>query len=221
MDELAFKLNIDPIELRLRNEPQKDEGLNLPFSSRHFVECLKVGAEKFGWSQRNPKIGSMKRDGLTIGWGVAGASWIAERMESEATVELLSDGTARVSSATQDIGTGTYTVLSLIVSEKTGIPTDRIEAVLGDSSLPAGAISGGSWATASLIPAVTEAIEKAQKVVLGLATTGSGAVFANQKEDALAFTAGRVHLKEKAPETGVPFAEILTKGNLRAAVGTG
>jgi xanthine dehydrogenase YagR molybdenum-binding subunit len=221
IDELAFKLNIDPVQLRLLNEPQKDEGLNLPFSSRHFVECLKVGGEKFGWSQRNPKIGSMKRDGLTIGWGVAGASWIAERMESEATVELLSDGTARVSSATQDIGTGTYTVLSLIVSEKIGIPTDRIEAVLGDTSLPAGAISGGSWATASLIPAVIEAIEKAQKVVFALATTGSGAVFANQKEDALAFTAGRVHLKEKAPETGVPFAEILTKSNIRAASGQG
>ena len=199
MNELAFQLKIDPIELRLKNEPQKDEGLNLPFSSRHFVECLKVGAEKFGWAQRNPKVGSMKKDGLTIGWGVAGASWIAERMESEATVELLSDGTARVSSATQDIGTGTYTVLALVVSEKTGIPTDRIEPILGDSALPAGAISGGSWATASLIPAITDAIEKAQKVVLGLATTGSDAVFANQKEDALAFTAGRVHLKEKAP----------------------
>ncbi len=220
MDELAFKLNIDPIKLRLMNEPQKDEGINLPFSSRHFVECLNVGAEKFGWSQRNPKIGSMKKDGLTIGWGVAGASWIAERMESEATVELLSDGTARVSTATQDIGTGTYTVLSLIVSEKTGIPTDRIEVVLGDTALPPGAISGGSWATASLIPAVTDAVEKAQKALYSIAT-GNGAAFANEKEDALEFTKGRVHPKGSSPETGVAFEEILSKGKLRGVSGQG
>jgi xanthine dehydrogenase YagR molybdenum-binding subunit len=220
MNELAFQLNIDPIELRLKNEPQKDEGLNLPFSSRHFVECLKVGAEKFGWSQRNPKVGSMQRDGLTLGWGVAGASWIAERMESEATVELLSDGTARVSTATQDIGTGTYTVLALLVSEKTGIPTDRIEVVLGDTSLPPGAISGGSWATASLIPAVTDAVERAQNALYSVAT-GSGAAFANQKEDALELTKGRVHLKGSAPETGVAFEEVLSKGNLRGVTGQG
>src|SRR5271156_2611892 len=122
MNELAFQLNIDPIELRLKNEPQKDEGLNLPFSSRHMVECLNVGAEKFGWSRRTPQVGSMKKDGLILGWGVAGCSWIAERMESQATVELLDDGSARVSCATQDIGTGTYTVLSQIVSERAGIP---------------------------------------------------------------------------------------------------
>jgi len=221
MNELALKLDIDPIKLRLMNEPQKDEGLNLPFSSRHYVECLNVGAEKFGWSQRNPKIGSMKKDGLTLGWGVAGASWIAERMESEATVDLLSDGTARVSCATQDIGTGTYTVLSLIVSEKTGIPTDRIEVVLGDTALPSGPISGGSWATASVIPAVSDAIEKAQKTVFKAATMGHDSAFAGQKADDLAFTNGRVHLKERSPETGVPFEQILRKGNLRAASGQG
>ncbi len=164
MDELAIKLNMDPLKLRLLNEPQKDEGLNLPFSSRHMVECLNVGAEKFGWSRRTPQVGSMKKDGLILGWGVAGCSWIAERMGSEASVDLHDDGTARVSCATQDIGTGTYTVLSQIVSEKTGIPHDKIEVVLGDTDLPPGPISGGSWATASVIPPVIEAIEKAQQI---------------------------------------------------------
>ena len=172
IDELAVKLNMDPIKLRLLNEPQKDEGLNLPFSSRHMVECLNVGAEKFGWSRRTPQVGSMKKDGLTLGWGVAGCSWIAERMASEATVDLRDDGTARVSSATQDIGTGTYTVLSQIVSQKTGIPLDKIEVVLGDSALPPGAISGGSWATASSIPPVLEAIEKAQQTLYMVASKG-------------------------------------------------
>jgi len=221
VDELAIKLKMDPIKLRLLNEPQIDEGLKLPFSSRHFVECLNVGAEKFGWANRNPAVGSMKKDGMTLGWGVAGCSWIAERMGAEASVELLGDGTARVSTATQDIGTGTYTVLSQIVSEKTGIPHDRIEVVLGDTNLPPGPISGGSWATASIIPAVVDAVEKAQRAVFTIATEAPNGPFAGKKADTLAFTHGRVHFKEQSAESGVPFEVILGKSNIRAASGQG
>src|SRR5271154_750726 len=213
IDELAIKLNIDPVKLRLINEPEKDEGLNLPFSSRHMVECLNVGAERFGWSRRTPQVGSMKKDGLTLGWGVAGCSWIAERMGSEATVELRDDGSARVSCATQDIGTGTYTVLSQIVNDKTGIPHDKIEVVLGDTKLPPGPISGGSWATASVIPPVLEAIEKAQQSLFMIAGQSKDPRFAGQKPDAMAFTDGCVHLKDKSPDTGVRFEQILTGSN--------
>ena len=221
IDELAIKLNIDPVKLRLINEPQNDEGLKLPFSSRHMVECLSVGAEKFGWSRRTPQVGSMKKDGLILGWGVAGCSWIAERMGSEATVDLRDDGTARVSSATQDIGTGTYTVLSQIVSEKTGIPHDKIEVVLGDSALPPGAISGGSWATASSIPAVLEAIEKAQQTLFTIAGQSKLPGFAGKKPEEMAFTDGCVHIKDKSPESGVRFEQILTTANIRSASGSG
>ncbi len=221
MDELAVKLKMDPIELRLLNEPEKDEGLNLPFSSRHFVECIKTGADKFGWSKRNPQVGSMKKDGKIIGWGVAGCSWIAERMTTEASVEFRDDGTARVSVATQDIGTGTYTVLSEIVSKTTGIPTDRIEVVLGDTSLPAGPMSGGSWATASVIPAVLNAIEKAQQILFMAASSTEGTPLNKQKPDALVFAKGRVMVKGGAEGSGVPFEEILQKGNVRAAAGQG
>ncbi len=221
MDELAIKLNMDPVKLRLLNEPEKDEGLNLPFSSRHMVECLNLGAEKFGWSKRTPQVGSMKKDGLILGWGVAGCSWIAERMESQATVELRDDGSARVSSATQDIGTGTYTVLSQIVNDKTGIPHEMIEVVLGDTNLPPGPISGGSWATASVTPAVIEAIEKAQQTLFTIAGQSKDPKFAGQKPGAMAFTDGCVHLKDKSPDTGVRFEQILTAGNLRAVSGSG
>jgi len=221
MDELAIKLNIDPVKLRLINEPQKDEGLNLPFSSRHMVECLNVGAEKFGWSRRTPQVGSMTKDGLTLGWGVAGCSWIAERMATEATVDLRDDGTARVSCATQDIGTGTYTVLSQIISEKTGIPHEKIEVVLGDSALPPGPISGGSWATASCIPAVLEAVEKAQHALFTIAGQSKVPGFAGKKPEEMAFTVGCVHGKDKSPESGVPFEQILTTANIRAASGSG
>jgi xanthine dehydrogenase YagR molybdenum-binding subunit len=109
VDELAIKLNIDPVQLRLMNEPAIDEGLKVPFSSRHLKECITGGAEKFGWAQRTPGVGSMRRDGLVVGWGMAVGSWAARRLVTETIVELHLDGTARVSTACQDIGTGTYT----------------------------------------------------------------------------------------------------------------
>jgi xanthine dehydrogenase YagR molybdenum-binding subunit len=225
MDELAIELKLDPVQLRLLNEPEKDEGLNLPFSSRHFVECLKVGAEKFGWSARTPGIGSMRgtgeQAGLILGWGVAGASWIAERTDAQASVELLSNGTARVSSATQDIGTGTYTVLSNIVAERIGLPNDRIEVVLGDTNLPAGPISGGSWTAASVIPAVLDAVDKAEQTLFAIAMSGPDAAFPNQKADALVLANGKVHLKSADPSTGVPFGDILSKASVHAATGQG
>jgi xanthine dehydrogenase YagR molybdenum-binding subunit len=144
MNELADQLKIDPVRLRVLNEPKIDEGLGVPFSSRHFLECLEVGAEKFGWSNRNPEIGSMKRDGSILGWGLAGAAWISGRSAAQANVELRDDGSARVACGTQDIGTGTYTILAQLVADKTGVPLNKIEVVLGDTSLPPGPISGGS-----------------------------------------------------------------------------
>lgn len=221
MDELAVKLTMDPVKLRLANEAATDESTKMPFSSRHLVECLNTGAEKFGWAKRTPGIGSMQQDGVTLGWGMAACTWIAERMATEATVELFADGSARVSTAAQDIGTGTYTVLSNVVAGKTGIAQGKIEVVLGDSSLPIGPISGGSWATASVIPSVTDAVEKAQKILFTTATKAKDGPFAGKKPEELAFTSGRVHLKEKGPETGVPFGEILKSGNIRSAVGQG
>ncbi len=225
MDELAIELKMDPIALRLLNEPEKDEGINMPFSSRHFVECLKVGAEKFGWAKRTPGVGSMKgtgeQAGLTLGWGVAGCSWIAERCDTQASVELLSNGGARVSCATQDIGTGTYTVLSNVVAERTGLPNGRIEVVLGDTNLPPGPISGGSWATASVIPAVLDAADKAKQTLFAIATSGPDAAFPKAKAEELALTNGRVHLRTADAASGVPFEQILTKANVRAATGNG
>src|SRR4029077_13283128 len=111
MNELADRLKTDPVRLRVLNEPKIDESLGIPFSSRHYLECLELGAEKFGWSKRNSKDGAMKRDGLTLGWGMAGAAWIAAWFAAAANVELRDDGTARVACATQDIGTGTYPIL--------------------------------------------------------------------------------------------------------------
>ena len=171
MNELADELKIDPVRLRVINEPKIDEGLGVPFSSRHLLECFELGAEKFGWSKRTPQVGSMKRDDLILGWGMAGCSWIAGRFAAEASVELRDDGTARVACATQDIGTGTYTNLAQLASHKTGVPLDKVEVALGDTSLPKGPLSGGSLATPSIVPAVLQAADNAIESLLSIATT--------------------------------------------------
>jgi xanthine dehydrogenase YagR molybdenum-binding subunit len=221
MNELADELKIDPVKLRVINEPQIDEGLRVPFSSRHLLECLELGAEKFGWSKRTPQVGSMKRDGLILGWGMAGCSWIAGRFASEASVELRDDGTVRVACATQDIGTGTYTNLAQLASHKTGVPLDKVEVALGDTSLPKGPLSGGSLATPSIVPAVFQAADNAIESLLGIATTIPGSPFEKRKSADLAFEGGRVFVKADGPAGGVPFADLLRRANQRLVTGSG
>ena len=221
MNELADQLKIDPVRLRVLNEPKIDEGLGIPFSSRHLLECFELGAEKFGWSKRNPEVGSMKRDGLTLGWGMAGCSWIATRAAAEANVELRDDGTARVACGTQDIGTGTYTILAQLASQKSGVPLDKIEVALGDTSLPAGPTSGGSMATASVVPAVLAAADHAIASLLTMAATTPGTQFEKRQPTDLAFEAGRVFVKADGPAKGVPFADLLRRANVRFVTGSG
>jgi xanthine dehydrogenase YagR molybdenum-binding subunit len=221
MNELADQLKIDPVRLRVLNEPKIDESLGVPFSSRHLLECFELGAEKFGWSKRTPQVGSMKRDGLTLGWGMAGCSWVAARFPAEASVHLRDDGTARVASATQDIGTGTYTILAQLASQKTGVPLDKVEVALGDTSLPAGPLSGGSMATGSVVPAVFAAADNAIASLLTIATTTPGSPFEKRKSDELAFEGGRVFMKADGSAKGVPFADLLRRANLRLVSGSG
>jgi len=221
MDELAIKLRKDPVELRLSLDTLTDEEKNKPFSSRHLKECLQVGAERFGWSRRTPEVGSMRKGDLILGWGVACASWGAGRGNAEATAILRSDGTARVSCGTQDIGTGTYTVIAQIISDKTGIPVDKVDVVIGSSSLPPGPTSGGSTATATLVPAVIDAANAATRVVLSVAANTKGSPFQGKDPASLTLTEGRVHAKDQPASSGVPYGEILKKANLASANGEG
>jgi xanthine dehydrogenase YagR molybdenum-binding subunit len=221
MNEMADQLKIDPVRLRLLNEPKIDESLNLPFSSRHYVECLNVGAEKFGWSKRNPVVGSMKQDGLTLGWGMAGAAWVAGRFAAEANMQLRDDGTVRIACATQDIGTGTYTILAQLASEKTGVPVNKIEVDLGDSALPDGPISGGSLATSSVIPAVFKAADQAIASLLVVAVTTPGSPFLGHKPEDLALEGGRIFVKAEGVAKGVAFGDVLRRANVRLVAGSG
>ncbi len=212
MDELAIKLRMDPVALRLSLDTLTDEEKNRPFSSRHLKECLQVGAERFGWSHRTPEVGSMRKGDLILGWGVAAASWGANRGVCQASVELRNDGTARVSCGTQDIGTGTYTVIAQIVSDKTGVPVGKIDVVLGSSSLPPGPTSGGSTATSTFIPAISDAANAAVNVVLKVASGAKGSPFQGRELESIALAAGRVHAKGGSPESGVPYQDISAGG---------
>ncbi len=221
MNELAHQLKIDPVKLRTLNEPKIDESKGIPFSSRHLVECFELGAQKFGWSRRSHEVGSMKRNGLTLGWGMSGCSWVAARFPAAASVQLRDDGSARVASATQDIGTGMYTVLAQLTSQKTGVPVNRVEVALGDTALPEGPVSGGSMATASVVPAVLAAADSAISSLLTVAATTPGSPFENRKPDDLAFHDGQVFVKSEGAAKGVPFPDLLRRANLRLVTGSG
>ncbi|BAZ81493.1 xanthine dehydrogenase family protein molybdopterin-binding subunit [Sphaerospermopsis kisseleviana CS-549] len=163
MDELAWELGIDPVELRLRNETKEHQSRGLPFSAKHFAECLRVGAEKFGWQNRPKKVRSLNRDGKLIGWGMAAATFPGLQSTATVKVRLLADGTAHVLTSGNDMGTGAYTIVAGTAAEFLGLPVEKVKVELGDSLFPNGGIAGGSQMTANLIPAVMTACEEVLK----------------------------------------------------------
>ena len=163
MDELAHKLGIDPIELRLKNEPEKDPSNGKPWSSRTTVKCLKEGAKAFGWEKRNPVPGQTKIGDDLVGYGVACGTYPARQRESAAVVKLKRSGrvvTATIELAASDLGTGTHTILAQIAADVLEIPLAQITVHIGDSDLPPAAGSVGSVGAASFSNAVNEACIK-------------------------------------------------------------
>ena len=157
MDELAEKLNLDPIELRLRNEPSEDPEKHIPYSSRHLIACLQEGARRFGWNKRNAKPGQVRDGRWLVGMGMAAATRGNPLQLSKANVRLGPDGIATVKMAMTDIGTGTYTILAQIAAEMLGLPMERVRVELGDTSFPQASGSGGSFGAASSGSALFEA----------------------------------------------------------------
>lgn len=221
LDELAVKLNMDPIQLRRVNEPKHDEGLDIPFATRELLECYRIGAEKFGWKDRNATVGSMKKDGLVLGWGTAGAGWIAERVPAEVTVELIDDGSIKVACGTQDIGTGTYTVFGQMAAEELRVPLDRIDVVIGDSALPPGPFSGGSMATGSLVPALCEAAKKATQSLLAAASQAQESPFKDVDVKELEFNNGKIFRRNGSESDGIDFHKLMQQAGFRLISGKG
>jgi len=159
MDELAHALNMDPIELRIRNEPAVDPERNVPYSERRVVECLREGARRFKWERRQQQPGTVRDGRWLVGFGVAAAIRVHPQAPAKARVRLAPDGTCIVLSDMTDIGTGTYTVLAQVAAERLGLPVDQVRVELGRSDLPASWGSGGSWGASSSAVAVYRACE--------------------------------------------------------------
>ena len=185
MDELAEKLNLDPIELRIRNEPDQDPERHIPFSSRHLVQCYRAGADSFGWSKRNPAPGQVRDGRWLVGMGMAAAIRNNPLKKSSAKVLLNPDGTVTVRMAMTDIGTGTYTILTQIASDMLGVPPGMIRVELGDTDFPQAAGSGGSFGAGSSGSALFEACQTLREKLAGRAGMDSAtASFADGRIEA-------------------------------------
>jgi len=166
MDELATALGMDPIELRIRNEPHLDPERQVPFSSRNLVRCLREGATRFGWAQRPRAPGSRREGRSLVGYGVSAAIRSNYIAKAEATALLERTGTVTVRTDMTDLGTGTYTILTQIAADELGLPPERIVVQLGDSRFPRSPGSGGSWGAASSGSAVKDACHKLRAAIL-------------------------------------------------------
>jgi xanthine dehydrogenase YagR molybdenum-binding subunit len=173
MDELAVELGIDPIELRLRNYTERDPQKQLPYSSKSLRECYRVGAERFGWNRRNPQPRSMRQGDKLVGWGMATATYPARRSPAEATAVIHTDGQVVARSATQDLGTGTYTVMTQVAADAVGVPVDQVKFELGDSRMPEAPVSGGSTTVSSVSSAVHAAGHALRIKLAGIAAADS------------------------------------------------
>ena len=170
MDELAYEAKIDPIELRLKNYADSDPGNGKPFSTKSLKPCYQVGMHKFGWERRTPRPRSMKaRDGRLLGMGMASATYPAHRSPASAMARILADGTAYVQAGSQDIGTGTYTIMTQIAADALGLPPEKVRFELGDTKMPETPVSGGSQTAASTGSAVQQTCLDAKAAAIRLA----------------------------------------------------
>ncbi|MGZ0235015.1 xanthine dehydrogenase family protein molybdopterin-binding subunit, partial [Streptomyces sp. CPS1] len=149
MDELAGALGMDPVQLRLRNEPEHEPGTGRPFSSRHLVQCLREGARRFGWEERDPRPRARREGPWLLGTGVAAATYPASAGPATAAARALPDGTFVVRINATDIGTGARTVLAQVAADALGTALERVRIEIGHSDLPAAPLAGGSMGTAS------------------------------------------------------------------------
>jgi len=213
MDELAGKLNMDPVQFRMLNHADMDEQKKKQFSSKYLKECYQRGADAIGWSNRSAAPGTTKQGNLLIGYGVATATYPANRSASSAKATLFADGHAEILCGTQDIGTGTYTVMTQVAADAFGLPVDKVKVKLGDSSYPKGAQSGGSQVSASVGPPIRAAALGAVSKVIQMAIADESSPLYGKKEEDIIAGNGRIQLKNDA-NRGESFADVLRRKGL-------
>ncbi|HET7899376.1 MAG TPA: molybdopterin cofactor-binding domain-containing protein, partial [Flavisolibacter sp.] len=191
LDELSYALNIDPIELRKRNHADTDPESGKPFSSKFLKEAYDLGAEKMGWSKRNPKPRSMQEDGWLVGYGMSGGMFGAFRGEARVALTFTDEGVLTIQSAVSDSGPGTATAMTKIASDAMGLPVSKINFELGNSAFPPGPTQGGSTTTATLGTTVHNACESLKKKLVDLLKTQESEINFNDVQ----FANGELRIK--------------------------
>ncbi len=217
VDELAVALEMDPIELRLKNEPASDPVTGLPWSSRSLVQCFQRGAELFGWKNRTAGVGSMKTDdGVLIGYGCATATYPSAMAPASAHVSLSADGLLRVRTSAHDVGTGAYTVLGQIAADVLGIADEHVRVELGDSDLPSGPMSGGSITTGSAGSGVHVTAMALRAKLLNVATA-ENAPFAGHDPATLQLAGGHIVSVDGTAHSLTDILKASSSGSLEAS----
>lgn len=210
MDELAYALSMDPLALRLKNYTEHDASKNLPYSTKELRTCYEQAAERFGWSKRPPAPRSMRRGRELVGWGMATGIWDAMQMFARARAVLHADGRLVVGSAATDIGTGTYTAMSLLAADAMGLPLEQVTFMLGDSNLPVAPIEGGSSHMTTVGSAVAGACEKLQRELWTLARHVPGAGFEKSRFRDVEFADGAIRLRSQ-PQVALSYTQLLSR----------
>lgn len=219
IDELAYKLKIDPLELRKINYAETDPDTGKPFSSKELMKCFEVGAKKFGWDKRKLEPRSMKDGNWLVGMGCGIGTWGAWQAPASAKVVLRADGTVHIGSATSDIGPGTYTTMTVIAAEFLGVTPDKIKFELGKTEFPNAPSQGGSITTASVGSAIYGASMNIKQKLFDLALKQENSPFAEDTFEDTELMNG--YLRSKSDNTrSVSIADILKKNNMQEIVET-
>ncbi|MDB4912046.1 MAG: aldehyde oxidase and xanthine dehydrogenase molybdopterin binding protein, partial [Gemmatimonadetes bacterium] len=212
MDEMAVALRMDPIAFRLKNYAEKDPQSGHPFSSKSLRECYSVGAEKFGWSKRTTEPRSMRDGNALVGWGMATATYPTRRSPSSASARILPDGRALVRAGSQDLGTGTYTVMTQVAAEVLGMAPERVRFELGDTEMPETPGSGGSQTAASVGSAVQAAALAVRSKVVQLAIADAESPLRGAREDDVRVANGTLSLSSDPSKAETYGAVIARNG---------
>jgi xanthine dehydrogenase YagR molybdenum-binding subunit len=213
MDELAVKLDLDPVELRLRCYSDRDQNGDIPYTSKKLRECYAQGAAAFGWDKRSPAPRSMRNGSELVGFGMATGVWEAMQMKTAVRIALTANGHAEVACATSDIGTGTYTIMAQVAADMLGLPLSNVTIQLGDSTLPYSPLEGGSWTAASVSNAIAVTAAAVRKELLRFAKKERGSPLAGAKVDDVVLKDGRIVLKSD-PSRAVPIADAMRLGDV-------
>ncbi|MFD3843353.1 xanthine dehydrogenase family protein molybdopterin-binding subunit [Streptomyces sp. NPDC058642] len=213
MDELAHRLRIDPIELRLRNEPAEDESNNLPWSTRRLRECYTIGAREFGWHRHNPKPRARRDGDWLIGLGMAAAVYDPNNMEAHARARLNADGTAVVEAAASDMGPGTYTSQTQVAADALGLTVRAVTFRLGDSLYPQTPPHGGSMTMMCVGSANLDACNKIRGQAIKLAVEDEASPLYGAKAEDIVVRSGRLHMQGN-PARGETYQRLLIRNNL-------